>query len=208
MAFQDKAINIIKKYEGFSEKAYWDKKQWSIGYGFKARSGSDTISREEADRQMAGKVAPFAAAVEKGVTNKSLTEEQKAVLTSFAYNVGEQAFTESTLLKKINAGDLEGAKSEFMRWTNAGGKTDIGLINRREKELAMFYGKEVVDGDYVVNVKSPSPAKNTEISSTGNKIADATSLLNQLAARINNSMANEAAIQSWTDNLRREGTGA
>lgn len=187
MAFQERAINLIKKYEGFSEKAYWDRNQWSIGYGFKTGSGKDTISREEADKQMASKVAPFAEAVEKGVTNKNVTEEQKAALTSFAYNVGEHAFSESTLLKKINAGDMEGAKSEFMRWTKSGGKTDVGLINRREKELAIFSGKEVKEGDYVVNVKPPSSVNNVTISSTGNVFADTVSLLKQINSRIENS---------------------
>jgi lysozyme len=157
---------------------------------------------------MSQEVTRYAKTVESAVTNKDINEDQKAALTSFAYNVGTKAFTDSTLLKKINAGDMEGAKSEFMRWTKAGGKTDMGLINRREKELAVFAGQEVKSGDYVANVKSASPTNGTNISSTGNKLADATSMLAQLSARISASMGDEAGIQTWTDNLRREGAGA
>uniref|UniRef100_UPI00301DB766 lysozyme n=1 Tax=Serratia liquefaciens TaxID=614 RepID=UPI00301DB766 len=47
-------------------------------------------------------------------------------------------FRTSTLLKKLNAGDNDGAAQEFGRWIHAGGKALPGLVRRREVERALF----------------------------------------------------------------------
>ncbi|MCD9436513.1 lysozyme, partial [Klebsiella pneumoniae] len=44
----------------------------------------------------------------------------------------------STLLKKLNAGDIKGAADEFLRWNKSGGKVLNGLTRRREAERALF----------------------------------------------------------------------
>ncbi|NNM39869.1 lysozyme [Vibrio plantisponsor] len=62
---------------------------------------------------------------------------QRAALYSFAYNTGAGAFIRSTLLKKLNLGDLNGACDEMSRWIFAGGKPWKGLMNRREIEQAV-----------------------------------------------------------------------
>lgn len=67
-----------------------------------------------------------------------LTENQRAALVSFVFNVGAGAFQRSTLLRKLNAGDYEGAAREFDRWTNSGGQRVQGLVNRRAQERALF----------------------------------------------------------------------
>ncbi|PAO10843.1 lysozyme [Enterobacter roggenkampii] len=63
-----------------------------------------------------------------------IPEPTRAALYSFTYNVGSDAFASSTLLKKLNAGDVTGACKELQRWTYAGGKQWKGLITRREIE--------------------------------------------------------------------------
>ncbi|MGL4223844.1 MAG: lysozyme [Vibrio sp.] len=63
-----------------------------------------------------------------------LPEPTKAALYSFTYNVGIGAFSRSTLLKKLNTGDITGACSEMKRWVYAGGQKWKGLITRREIE--------------------------------------------------------------------------
>jgi lysozyme len=63
-----------------------------------------------------------------------IPEATRAALYSFTYNVGSGAFSSSTLLKKLNAGDMTGACKELQRWTYAGGKQWKGLITRREIE--------------------------------------------------------------------------
>ncbi|CQN78082.1 lysozyme [Salmonella enterica] len=64
----------------------------------------------------------------------TIPNSERAALYSFAYNVGTGAFARSTLLKKLNAGDLAGACNELKRWTYAGGKQWKGLVTRREIE--------------------------------------------------------------------------
>jgi len=63
-----------------------------------------------------------------------LTDGQKAAFVSFAFNVGNGAFCKSTLVRKANAGDLQGACAELSRWTYAGGKQLPGLVQRRKAE--------------------------------------------------------------------------
>lgn len=60
-----------------------------------------------------------------------------AALSSFAYNVGIGAFSKSTLLKKLNAGQIMAACAELDRWVYAGGKRVEGLIKRRFVERAL-----------------------------------------------------------------------
>lgn len=57
---------------------------------------------------------------------------------SFTFNVGTGAFRSSTLLKRLNAGDYQGAASEFGKWVKAGGKVLPGLVRRRKEEAALF----------------------------------------------------------------------
>ena len=63
-----------------------------------------------------------------------LNDNQLAALTSFVYNVGEQAYKDSTLLKKLNSGDYTGACNELLRWVYAKGIKLGGLVKRREQE--------------------------------------------------------------------------
>lgn len=64
----------------------------------------------------------------------TLSKEEQAAYTSFAYNVGSAAFARSTLLRKLNAGDRTGACNELPRWIYAKGVKLPGLVKRREAE--------------------------------------------------------------------------
>ena len=57
-----------------------------------------------------------------GCITQPLTDGQRAAFLSFAFNEGEGAFCKSTLVRKANAGDLQGACTELSRWTYAGDK--------------------------------------------------------------------------------------
>lgn len=66
-----------------------------------------------------------------------LGEYQRAALYSFVFNVGSDAFSKSTLLRKLNKGDHDGACEEMRRWVYAGGMKWKGLQNPREMERSM-----------------------------------------------------------------------
>ena len=68
---------------------------------------------------------------------RPLPPTREAALASFVYNVGAGAFQRSTLLRKLNAGDVIGACNELSRWVYAGGRQLAGLIKRRAVERAL-----------------------------------------------------------------------
>jgi len=63
-----------------------------------------------------------------------LTDPERAALIDFAFNAGAGNLARSTLLRKLNAGDYDGACQEYRRWVFANGKRLRGLENRREAE--------------------------------------------------------------------------
>ncbi|WP_435793068.1 glycoside hydrolase family protein [Escherichia coli] len=65
---------------------------------------------------------------------RNIPETTRGALYSFVYNVGAGNFRTSTLLRKINQGDIKGACDQLRRWAYAGGKQWKGLMARREIE--------------------------------------------------------------------------
>ncbi|MBZ5757933.1 lysozyme [Pseudomonas sp. S5(2021)] len=143
-ASQD-ALDIIKKFEGFSEKAYPDPAHgWrvpTIGYGTTrgVKMGQE-ISKERAEELLREDVARFDGYIE-ALVRVPLTQGQWDALSSFVYNLGPGALEKSTLLRLLNAGDYSGAAAQFDRWVYASGKKLTGLVKRRAAERALFEGK-------------------------------------------------------------------
>jgi lysozyme len=59
---------------------------------------------------------------------------------SLTYNIGEGAFCRSTLAKKLNAQDYEGACKEILKWDKFKGKPLPGLTKRRQEEYKKCSG--------------------------------------------------------------------
>lgn len=138
------ATDFIKEHEGFRLKAYQDSGGvWTVGYGSirgldgKPIKKGQEITAEEAQELLDRDADSAVRAVERHV-KVPLTDEQRAALVSFAYNVGNEALRTSTLLKKLNSGDYEGAAREFPRWNKVKKKVIPGLTNRRRAEAALF----------------------------------------------------------------------
>jgi len=134
-------LNLIQRAEGLALKPYKDAAGfWTIGYGHKMEAGEwwDDITSQQAIELLARDVEGAEDAVNSLVT-VPLTQGQFDALVSFTYNLGAGAFKRSTLLAKVNAGDVT-AVAEFGRWVNAGGKPLAGLIARRADESRMFEG--------------------------------------------------------------------
>lgn len=137
------AIDLIKKYEGFSPQAYQDSVGvWTIGYGTTRINGEPvkagmTISREQALQYVQQEVNKLWSQIE-SITKVSLNENQMNALVDFAYNLGFNALKTSTLMKYVNESKFEKAADEFGRWVFAGGKVLPGLVKRREAEKRLF----------------------------------------------------------------------
>ena len=62
----------------------------------------------------------------------------QAALGDFCYNLGPARLAGSTLRRKINAGDIAGAKRELMKFTHGGGRVLKGLVVRRKAEAGLL----------------------------------------------------------------------
>ena len=151
-------INLVKTFESFFQKAYrCPAGVPTIGYGtIKYSDGrsvqlGETISKEQAEVELNREIEEKWNGI-KGLILVPLNVNQKDALVSFAYNCGVQAFKTSTLLKKINANQLDDVPNQLMKWVNANGKALPGLWRRRLAESLLFMGiKEIpskYDNDY------------------------------------------------------------
>jgi len=133
-------LALIKVYEGLRLKAYQDSVGvWTIGYGHtnNVKPGDVLSDESQASGLLAFDLANAEAAVSR-LVKVDLTDNQFAALVSFVFNLGSGNFAMSTLLKKINSGDMAGAAKEFKRWNRAGKKVLAGLVRRRDAEAALF----------------------------------------------------------------------
>jgi lysozyme len=149
MKLSDKGYELIKKFEGYSDRPYKCPAGIStIGYGniyypngTKVKITDKQITREYANEILAHTADEFAADVLKLVRSK-ISVNQLNALTAFAYNVGMGNFQKSTLLKLVNINPNDGnIAKEFLKWNKAGGKVLNGLTNRRIAESALYFTK-------------------------------------------------------------------
>ena len=125
----------VSYFEGKANKAYPDPVGIiTICYGeTRGVKKGDYKTDEECLESLASELAEH----EKGmlkVVNVPLSTKEQAAYLSFTYNLGVTAFTNSTLLKKLNSGDRVGACNELLRWDFANGKRLTGLTKRRKTE--------------------------------------------------------------------------
>jgi lysozyme len=141
-------INLIKEFEGFRTNAYVDPgtkgEPITIGYGTtryadgrKVKMG-DTITEEQAAKELKHHVEKSSERDIRRFINVPLTQFEFDSLSSWTYNVGGGNLQDSTLRKKLNAQDYEGASSEFPRWNKAAGKVLEGLVKRRVAERTLY----------------------------------------------------------------------
>lgn len=139
MKISHAGLALIKSFEGLRLTSYrCPAGVWTIGYGHTITAKPDmTITEEQAEDLLLGDLRHFEKCVSKHIA-VPLEQHQFDALVSFCYNVGCGALMKSTLRRKLNAGDYEGAADELLRWNKAGGKELRGLTRRRKAERAMF----------------------------------------------------------------------
>lgn len=133
-------LNLIKKYEGCSLKAYvCPAGVLTIGYG---HTGLDVgknqvITQFKADELLKNDLLKFCKTVDARV-KVPLNDNQFAALVSFTFNVGSTNLFFSTLLKQVNRGNVPQAAEQFLKWNKAGGKVLDGLTKRRQAEKELW----------------------------------------------------------------------
>ena len=133
------AMNFIGHWEGCELKAYrCSAGVWTVGYGHtEGLKEGDTCTAEEAASWLVEDIESRQKALAHYV-NKPVTEGQFIALTSLVFNVGVSNVLKSKLLRKLNAGDFEGAAEEFLDFDLANGKKVPGLTRRRKAENELF----------------------------------------------------------------------
>jgi len=148
MKLSSTGLDLIKEFEGYHEKqADGSAKAYlcpagvlTIGWGCtEGVTEGMVVTADQATAMLAAEMAKHEAAVTRLVT-VPLTQGQYDALVSFSYNVGSGALGSSTLLKLLNAGDYDGARGQFAKWTKAGGVELAGLVRRRAREAEVFGG--------------------------------------------------------------------
>lgn len=147
MRISDQGIEFIKRWEGLELVAYKPLAHdvWTIGYG---HTGPDVhenlvINEERAEQLLRMDLEFFEAGIRRAV-EVPLKQHEFDALVSFVFNIGLAAFSRSTLLKHLNAGDYWSAAEEFRRWKFSGGQVVRGLVRRRAGEKLLFR-----DGEYM-----------------------------------------------------------
>lgn len=144
MRTSTQGIELIQEFEGLEQTAYPDPgtggDPWTIGYG---HTGPDVypgmwISKLQAKELLAQDLGRFENAVE-GLIDVELNQNEFDALVSFTFNVGEGALGDSTLRRRLNAGEDKCPvfQQELPRWVNGANGPMPGLVRRREAEAEL-----------------------------------------------------------------------
>lgn len=136
------ALVGIATHEGYVGQAYQDiVGVWSIGFGTtEGVKPNQTITPVQAISRALTDAQKFEGALKQCVS-VPLHQHEYDAYVSLSYNIGSGAFCRSTLVKKLNAGDYDGACKEILRWNRAGGKEVRGLTIRRQQEYVLCMGQ-------------------------------------------------------------------
>src|SRR5208283_434739 len=145
----ENGIKLIKHFEGCSLHAY--QKSYSkdkityhdpvtIGYGHTGLINNrplqivDKITQDKADNLLKQDLSSKEEFINKLVIHQ-LNQNQFDAIMCLVYNIGIQAFKDSTLLKLINENNINLLSEHWLGWDKAGGVILDGLYKRRKTEL-------------------------------------------------------------------------
>jgi lysozyme len=164
-------IELIKSFEGIPDgdpstvniDAYLcPANVWTIGWGHAIMDGGvqlkgaggkakaralypGGITREQAEALLHGDLIPRAAQLSR-MLKVEVSDAQFGALMALLFNIGGANLAASTLLRKLNAGDVAGAADQFLAWDKARVNGVLqalaGLTRRRRAERAMFLAQE------------------------------------------------------------------
>lgn len=132
-------IAAIKKFEACALTAYQDSVGvWTIGYGHTAGvKRGDKITLYQAEQFLKEDLAKFEAVADK--CKRLSTQGKYDAVLDFIYNCGPTNFNASTLKKYIESGRKTWEiQEQFLRWVNAKGVKQGGLVTRRIWEANRF----------------------------------------------------------------------
>lgn len=136
------ALVALLAHEGYREKAYIPVPGDVPTIGFGTTQGvkmGDKTTPIDAMQRALRDVSKFEGAVKECVKVPLWQHEYDAYI-SLSYNIGTTAFCNSTLVKKLNAGDYDGACKQILIWDKFKGRPLPGLTKRRQDEYKKCSG--------------------------------------------------------------------
>lgn len=128
------AVALTWHFEGLRTRAYLDPVGIpTICYGSTAgvRLG-DTRTPQQCEQLLRSELPPYIAAADRAVG--PMPDTRRAALGSFAYNVGIRRMQQSSVVRRLAAGDVQGGCDALRLYVYAGGQKLPGLVKRREAE--------------------------------------------------------------------------
>jgi lysozyme len=143
----DIAAALCRPFEGLRLKPYICPAGYpTIGYGtvFKPDGTKVTMEHPEITKEIADEwllselQTNYLAGVLKASPGLLAFPKALGAMTDFAYNLGVARYRGSTLRRKIDEQDWEGAKEQLALWVRGGGKVLPGLVKRRAAEIVLL----------------------------------------------------------------------
>ena len=141
MAIAKSTLDFITKEEGARNKAYKDSKGlWNIGVGHLIKDDEKdlitaNLTNDQVEDLLKKDLKWCSEAVETSV-KVPLAQNQFDALYSLCFNIGGTNFAKSTVVKKINANDMQGAADAILMWNKP-----AVLEGRRKRERELFLAK-------------------------------------------------------------------
>lgn len=194
MHVSEAGLAIVKEFEGYLNKlpgggcsAYrcvvgrrngqpiYDGK-WTIGWGCTEGITSTTVwTRQQAEDGLRREMEKAERNVERCVT-VDLNQNEFDALVSFNYNCGDGALAGSSIIRRLNAGDRQGAAAAFLMWTGSNGVKNVpGLVRRRRMESSLFL-KPAAEAEAVMPQTVDAPPRVEEHADAHSMLDEASTL--------------------------------
>jgi len=130
---------FILSFEHFEPVAYWDYKQWTNGYGTKAKNKDEVITTDEAITRFEERVDDAFNIASK----HSSTWGQMYALVDLTYNAGNSWINGAITSNPIDLNLTRKVMNKYVYVTVNGKKKKLkGLVNRRRKATELFLGEK------------------------------------------------------------------
>jgi GH24 family phage-related lysozyme (muramidase) len=150
-----RAINLIKKYEGYSEKAYPDQvtgvAPYTFGYGTQYYPDGSPVKQGHCctERKALEYLAHEVEIIDHELTrlNLGLDDSMRNALISFIHSIGWEPFLYSEIIDQIEIECWGAAAEEITRWIfDSYYKVIGGLVDRRREEAKLFLNEVRTSG--------------------------------------------------------------
>lgn len=137
-------LALVAGFEGLRQTPYLDTGNIpTVCYGYTHGVEQRWYSKQECSALLMSELTVAANGVNRNLT-RPVPQPTFDAMTSFVYNVGEGNFRSSTMLRLLNAGDVEGACKQLLRWVYVGPKdcrikanNCSGIVLRRQAEYTL-----------------------------------------------------------------------